>query len=127
MTDDVAIQVREARNTISGSTTRYNFDIREDQTAKRGIDRLSVGNYLPEKLVIGRQFINAGGKPSDPSMVFGFLPAHVGGSGSHSGSWGTSPIEKIRFLIAINPKHCKIPFELKDIPLPNPESKEEKE
>jgi len=130
LTDDVAIQVLEARNTISGSRTRYNFEIEEDQSARRGIHNLAVGDYLPEKMMKGRQLIKADGEPTHPSsMGHGSLPVHVGGSGSgsHSGSRGTSPIEKIRFLIAVNPKHCKIPFELKNIPLPDPESKEKEQ
>lgn len=130
LTNDVAIQVLEARNTISGSRTRYSFEIEEDQSERRGIHNLAVGDYLPEKMVKGRQLIKADGEPTHPSsMGHGSLPVHVGGSGSgsRSGSRDTSPIEKIRFLIAVNPKHCKIPFELKNIPLPNPESKKEEE
>lgn len=129
LTDDVAIQVLEAKYTISGSKTRYNYEIEQDQSARRGMDRLSVGDYLPEKIVMGRQFIRADGEPLERSMGLGFLPAHIGGSGSgsHSGSGSASPIEKIRFVIAVNPKHYKIPFEITKIPLPNPESKEEKE
>lgn len=125
LTDDVAIQVREARNTISGSSTRYKFEIKEDRTARRGISRISVGDFLPEKMAMGRQFIKANGESSDPRMRSGFLPAHVGGSGG--GTYSGGPVEKIRFIIAVNPKHYKIPFELKNIPLPNPESKAEKE
>jgi len=48
---------------------------------------------------------------------FGFLPTHVGGSGGGSHSGSGKPIKKIRFVIAVNPKHYKIPFELKNIPL----------
>lgn len=125
LTDEVSIQIREARNTISGSGTRYNFEIEESQSSRRGIGRLAAGDYLPEKMITGRQLIKTDGEPFDPSMGFGFLPAHVGGSGSGSGSGG--PIEKIRFVIAVNPQHYKIPFELKYIPVPNPESTEQTE
>jgi len=129
LTDEVEIQVREAKNTISGSRSRYSFEIEENRTGRERIFRLSVEDYLPEKIVMGRQFIKEDGKHRDPSMGMGSLPAHIGGrgSGSSSGSRGVSPIEKIRFVIAVNPKHYKIPFELKKIPLPNPESEEEKE
>jgi hypothetical protein len=129
LTDDVAIQVKEAECKISDSGMRYNFDIEEDQSSRRGIPNLAVGDYLPEKMVMGRQLIKADGEPTDPSMGHGFLPVHVygSGSGSHSGSRGINPIKKIRFVIAVNPKHYKVTFELKNIPLPNPESKEEKE
>ena len=129
LTDDTSIQVREARSTVSGSRTRYNFEIEEARATMRGIPNLAVGDYLPEKMLMGRQLIKQDGEPLDPSMGHGFLPVNVGGrgSGSHSGSGGASPIKKIRFVIAVKPKHCKIPFELKNIPLPNPGSKEEKE
>ncbi len=126
LTDDVAIQVREAKCTISGTRTRYNYEIEENRTARRGISRLSVGDYLPEKMVMGRQFVKQDGKPHDRSMGPGFISAHVGGSGSGTHSSSGGPIEKIRFVIAVNPNHYKIPFELKNIPLPDPESKEGK-
>jgi hypothetical protein len=129
LTEDVAIQVKEAECKISDSGMRYYFDIEEDQSARRGIPNLAVGHYLPEKMVMGRQLIKADGEPTHSSIGHGFLPVHVygTGSGSRSGSRGVSPIEKIRFLIAVNPKHYKIPFEFKKIPLPNPESKDEQE
>jgi hypothetical protein len=129
LTDDVAIHVLEARNTISGSKARYNFEIEEDRATMRGIPNLAVGDYLPEKMVMGRQLIKADGEPTNPSMGHGFLPVNVSGrgSGSRSVRGGASPIKKIRFVIAVNPKHYKIPFELKNISLPKPESKEEKE
>jgi len=129
LTDDVEIQVREAECKISGSKIRYNFDIEENRTGGGRMFMLSVENYLPEKMVMGRQLIKEDGKQLNRSMGMRSLPAHVGGSsrGSHSGSGGISPIKTIRFAIAVNPKHYKIPFELKKIPLPNPESEEGKE
>ena len=130
LTDEMEIRVREAKNTISASRLRYNFDIEENRIGRERIHNMSFGDYLPEKLVMGRQLIGEDSKQFNRPMGLGpFLPAHVGGSGrgSHSGSGGVSPVKKIRFVIAVNPKHYKIPFELKNIPLPNPESKEEKE
>ncbi len=127
LTDDLEIRLREAKNTISGSRSRYSFEIEENRTGRERIFRLSFEDYLPEKMVMGRQLIGEDGKQLGRSPGMGSLPAHVGGrgSGSHSGSRSVSPVEKIRFVIAVNPKHYKIPFELKNIPLPNPESKEE--
>jgi hypothetical protein len=129
LTDEMEIKVREADYKILGSTIRYNFDIEENWIAGERIHNLSVGDYLSQKLVMGRRLIGENGKQIDRPWSFGFLPAHVGGggSGSSSGSRGVSLIRKIRFVIAVNPKHYKIPFELKNIPLPDPESKEEKE
>ena len=129
LTDETEIQVKEANCTISGSRIRYNYDIEENRTGGNRMFMLSVENYLPEKMVMGRQLIGQDGKQINRSPGMGSLPAHVGGrgSGSGSGSGGISPIKKIRFVIAVNPKHYKIPFEIKKIPLPNPESKEAKE
>jgi hypothetical protein len=127
LTDESTIQVREANCTISGSSVRYNIDIEESRTSGERFNRLFVGDFLPEKIVMGRQLIREDGEQLDRSMGFGFLPAHVGGRGSGSSSGSGGPIKKIRFVIAVKPKHYKIPFELKNIPLPNPESKEEKE
>jgi hypothetical protein len=129
LTDEIAIQVREAECKITGSRLKYNLDIEESRLGGERFNRISFGDYLPEKMVMGRQLIGKDGKSLDRHMGHGFLPAHVGGSssGSRSGSGGVSPIEKIRFVIAVNPKHCKIPFELKNIPLPNPESTEKEE
>ena len=124
LTDEVAIQIKEANCTISGSSVRYNYEIGESQQRGRSTGPLRIGDYLPEKIVIGRQFIGEDGKRINRPMGFGFVPAHVSGRGSGSGPGGS--IKKIRFVIAVKSKHCKIPFELKNIPLPNPESKEEK-
>ena len=90
---------------------------------------LSVGYFLPEKMVTDKQLITENGKQLDRSPGFSFLPPRVGGrrSGSSSLRGSIGPIKKIRFVIAVNPKHCKMPFELKNIPLPNPESKEKEQ
>ena len=127
LTDELEIQVREAKCTISASRLRYNFDIEENRIGEARIHGLSVGDYLPQKIVVDRQLIGEDGEQINRYPGMGSLPAHVGGrgSGSHSGSRGISPVKKIRFVIAVNPKHYKIPFELKNIPLPNPESTEE--
>jgi hypothetical protein len=127
LTDEVAVQVREAKCTIEGTRLEYNFDIKENRSGGERFHLLSFGDYLPEKMVMGRQLIGEDGKPLHQPIGMGPLPAHVGGrgSGSHSGSGGASPIKKIRFLIAVKPKHCKIPFELKNVPLPEHELKEE--
>ncbi len=129
LTDSLEIQIKEAECTIEGKRIRYNYDIEENRIGEARNFGLSVGDYLPHKIVTERQLIGEDGKPLNRPMGHGPLPAHVGGSGrgSHSGRNGASPIQKIRFVIAVNPKHYKIPFELKNIPLPDPESTEEKE
>ncbi len=123
LTDDVEVRVREAQCTSLASRVRYHFSIEEQWAAGDRMNRLTAETYLPERIVTNRKFIGVDGKPADNFMGFGHLPAYVSGSGSGSGD---VRIEKIRFVIAVNPSHNKIPFELKKIPLPDPELKEEK-
>jgi len=33
---------------------------------------------------------------------------------------GIDQMKKIRFVIAVNPRHCEIPFVLENIPIPRP-------
>ena len=81
--------------------------------------RLTVGDFLPDRVVVAQQLIGQDGKPSRHHSGFRSIPAHVGGSGRGGGS-NVGRIEKIRFVIALNPKQYKVPFKLEDIPLPNP-------
>ncbi len=114
LTSDLEIQVREAQSTGSS----YRFNIKERRLGGTYMNRLSVGNFLPDRIVVARQFINSDGKPSPHHGGFRSIPAHVGGSGSGGGS--VDRIEKIRFVIALNPIQYKVPFKLEHIPLPDP-------
>jgi hypothetical protein len=114
LTSDLEIQVREALNTESS----YRFNIKERRLGRTHMNRLSVGNLIPERIVVARQFINSDGKPSLHHGGFRSIPAHVGGSGSAGGN--VDRIEKIRFVIAINPIQYEVPFKLEHIPLPDP-------
>jgi hypothetical protein len=113
VTPDVEIRVVEAART--GSASHFSIEQRPQTTASR---QLSVQDYLPSEIVIDRQFVNQNGKSGDR---FGnrhrLLPCPAGGAG---GVGGLDPVERIDYLIAVNPTHHKIAFELKDIPLPNP-------
>ena len=80
---------------------------------------LSVGDSLPRRIVVDRQFIGQDGKPIQHIIGTRRIPASVGGRGGGSGR-DMGRVEKIRFVIAVNPAHYKIPFELEDIPLPRP-------
>jgi hypothetical protein len=125
LTDDMEVHVREAKcTTTSASRSRYSFDIEENWTGGPRTNRLSIEDYLPERIVTGRQFIGVDGKPTQHFMGMQSLPAHVAGSGYISGS--DIQIKKIRFVIALNPSHYKVPFEFKNIPLPDPELRQEK-
>ncbi len=108
------IQVAEAQAT--GSSYRLRLEARP-QGRMSPFD-LSVGNPLPSRLVIDRQILGPDGKPVHPTHGRGMFPAPL--AGSMSGSGGNNPATTIRFLIAVNPTHEEIPFELEHIPLPKP-------
>lgn len=117
LTPDLEIQVREARYTGSS----FHFKIETHPQGGASMQPLTVEGYLPSRIVVARQLIGADGKPTRHFAGLRRLPASVGGSGSGSG--GDCRIEKIRYVIAVNPTHHKIPFELERIPLPHPVKK----
>jgi len=115
LTDDLEIRVRVAQSTGSS----YQFDIGTRSQGTSASRPLSVGDSLPSRIVLARQLIGADGKPARLPIGIRRIPASAGGSGSGSGS-RVGRIEKIRYVIAVHPTHCKIPFELEHIPLPKP-------
>jgi len=116
LTPDLEIQVREAVCTASS----YRFWIDTRPRGAGGMRPLAVGEPLPGRMVVNRQFIGEDGKPSRYSGTPPILPAPVGGRGSGGGG-PNSQVKAIRFVIASNPTERKIPFEVSHIPLPNPE------
>jgi hypothetical protein len=107
------IKVVKAQSTESN----YKFGIKthKDERAFRG--RLYPGSDLPNRFIAERQWVGKDGKLKRfpyPSLPF---PAGGGGGG---GNRAIGRIEKIRYVIAVNASHHKIPFELKDIPYLNP-------
>lgn len=113
LTSGVAIRVREA----SSDGFSYRFRIETDPPGGELMHPIQVGRLLPDRIVIGRQFIGKDGKPTGRHRGFSHVPAPIGGSGSGGGSG----VETIRFTIAVNPAHHKIPFEFVHIPVPDPE------
>ena len=106
LTADVQIRVRVAWN----QGNRYQFEIEQQPGNVRQAFGMRVGDPLPSRFVAGRQII----RQTSPMGAGGWgSSGGIGGSGSGSGR-----AEKIRFAIAVNPAHKKIPFELENIPLP---------
>jgi hypothetical protein len=113
LTSDVEIQVRKAWHT--GTEARY--DIRQLGRTGAGSHDLFVGGSLPDGIVMERQFIVKDRRPEPPIKFGHSLTASIGGSGSCDIG---QQIEKIDYLIAVDPNHNRIPFEFKHIPLPKP-------
>lgn len=105
LTPDVEVRVRQARN----ETSQYLFDIEQRPAMVPDLFDVQIGDYLPGRLIVDRQFI---GKTSASGAGGGHSTGRIGGEGS-----GIGKAEKIRFTIAVNPTHQKIPFELEQIPL----------
>lgn len=114
LTPDVEVQITDAWR--KGSSYRLSTKGRPE--GGRSMNGLSAGTYLPARLVMDRQLVGP-----DNELVrhhrSPFLPYHVGGNSSGSGS-NMGEITKIRYVIAVNPAHYEIPFVLKNIPLPKP-------
>jgi hypothetical protein len=105
LTSDVEIRVRKAQNEAS----RYSFDIEQRPQTVSNPSSMRVGDFLPSGFVVDRQIIV---KTSSNSTSLSHAPGRIGGRGS-----GTGRAEKIRFTIAANPAHKKIPFVFEQIPL----------
>jgi len=113
LTDELEIRVLEARSTGS----QYNFRIKTRRGKRAFRTPLFPGSDLPNRYPVGRLLVGKDGRSTSrrSGPIFGL--GSVGGSGSGGGG-RIGPIEKIRFVIAVNPNHHKIPFVLEDIPLP---------
>jgi len=94
---------------------RYDFylETRPPQVLSRS---WSVGAPLPDWLVAGLQVVSPDGKAT-PCGERGLLPPDI--DANIVGHVPPGGIKAIRFLIAVHPTHCQIPFELQHIPLPN--------
>ncbi len=114
LTPDTEIRISEAQST--GTSFRYAVETAPQRS--QGMPYLMVGGPLPELLVVEYQLIAEDGKPINNHGPRGRLGSSLNAAGSGSGSFGK--ITKIRYKIAVNPSHHKIPFELKDIHLPKP-------
>jgi len=115
LTPDLEIKVLEAKSTESN----YQFRI-ETRPGERAFNNfIHPGSDLPNRFPVNRQWIDKDGKLSRQHFVSRPLPLPVGGGGRGSDS-AIGRIEKIRYVIAVNASHHKIPFELEDITLPEP-------
>jgi len=112
LTADAEIRLKEAKCANSS----FSFQI-EEEVNKRAYEPISVQDFLPGRIVVGRQFINQDGKVTQHFSGIRRLPARVGGGGGGSGD---DQIKSIRFVIGVNPKHCEIPFAFENIPIPRP-------
>lgn len=107
LTPDVEIRVLEARN--EASMHHYNIEQRPEIAPYLVVGLVRIGDYLPGRLVVGRQFL---GQRSAVGAGGGGGDGLIGGKG-----YGIGRAERIRYIIAVNLAHHTIPFELEHIPL----------
>jgi hypothetical protein len=105
---------------VDRSGNSINFQIEEQWNGGNRSFQLRVDEYLPSQILTGKRYLKADGTLTENHM-FGSqqLPEHAGSGGSMSGK-DVPQIKKIRFIIAEDPNNVKIPFELKNIPVPKP-------
>ncbi len=114
LTPNLEVRLSQA----SCTTSSYQYRV-ESYPQNEPSPPLRLSDPLPERLVVARQLIGQDGKPRDDH--FGqppWLPMHVGGT--MSGGWTDYQIKALRFVIAVKPAHCRIPFEFQRVPLPDP-------
>jgi hypothetical protein len=113
LTPTLEVQVRQASSTGSS----FHCEI-EPRPQDQFVQPLKLNDPLPSRLVVARRLLGPDGKPKDffdggaswlPLMV------RAGMAGSTDG-----PIKTLRFVIAVNPTHRRIPFEFHQVPLPDP-------
>lgn len=107
LTGDVEIRVIKARN----SASMHQYEIEQRPEIALSSNRVREGDPLPSRLVVNRQIIAR----NNTGVSGGGGGGRIGGSGS-----GLGRAEGIRFVIAVNPAHVKIPFEFQNIPLSAP-------
>ena len=115
VTPELEIRVLEARNVPS----MYHYKIEQRPMMKSLSVSLSAGDYYPNKFVLAEKIIvrnNSGASGFGGGVSSGGMGDPADGHGISKGS-GIGRAEGIRYIIAINPTHKTIPFELEDIPL----------
>ena len=113
VTPDLEIRIVKANNVQS----MYHYEIEHRPAIKFFTHGFSVGDDIPIRLILGEQII----AQNNSSGVGGGGSGTSGTSGSSvSKGSGIGRAERIRYVIAINAAHKKIPFEFQNIPLSAP-------
>ncbi len=115
LTPDLEVRIRDAWYRDSS----YHLSAEARPGGGSSTLHLYPESFLPERIVVDRQLIDQDGKRIGEYAGSIRLPFDVRENRSGSGGFkGT--IKKVRYKIAVNPMHQKIPFVLENIPLPKP-------
>ena len=116
LTPDMEIRVGRA----SCQESEYTLSVAERPDAAGSTPALYLQSYLPDRLVVARYLVGPDDKPIHHPLAIRSLPDSLNDRGEAARGSGVGQIKKIRFLIAVNLTHHKIPFVLENIPLPKP-------
>jgi hypothetical protein len=111
---DLEVRVRPT----SSAGPLYDFRI-ETRPPEGPLHPLAIGAPLPDRLVSNVQFLAEDGQPT-PCTTGGPMYVREQIGGDCLGRVPQGRIKALRFLIAVHSTHCRIPFELQHIPLPDP-------
>lgn len=112
------LEMRVAKAEYTKHRLEYHIEHRGERVITNA---LIPGSDLPKRLPIRTQWLNEDG---ESFRTYGSTDLRVPrGGGGITGLFCT-PVAKIRYTIAINPKHHRIPFELEDIPCPSDDSEQ---
>ncbi len=115
LTPDQEVKIRDAWHRNSS----YHLSTETRPWGGSSTRHLYPENFLPHRIVVDRQLINQDGNRIGHYVGSTRLPFDVRENRSGSGSFeGT--IKKVRYKMAVNPMHQKIPFVFEHIPLPKP-------
>jgi hypothetical protein len=114
LTPDLEIQLRQA--SCTASSFQYRIETRPQNEYSPPLKR---SDPPPSRLVVAQQLLGPDGKPRDDfPNAEPWLPVQV--RTGMSGGGTNCQITALRFIIAVNPAHCRIAFDFQRIPLPDP-------
>ncbi len=116
LTPNMEIRVRRA----SCRDSQYTLSVAERPEPAGSALALHAHSYLPHQLVVARYLVGPDNKPIHHPLAIRGLPDPLNDRGEAARGNGVVQIEKIRYVIAVNLSHHKIPFVVEDIPLPKP-------
>jgi hypothetical protein len=116
LTPDMEIRVSRA----SCQQSQYRLGVTERPESADSEPMFSVQTHLSDRLVVARYLLGPDDKPITHPLGIRGLPGPLNDRGEAAGGHGLDQIKKIRYVIAVNLTHRRIPFVLQNIPLPKP-------